>query len=95
MTTSDTNVAQLLRDIAAESDAVSGMIIKLAQKAAAKGQSHIVIKYKQIDTEHNLSVERGLKLTPPMERLETLGFTLGIKWVYRWGEYDPDLVVKW
>ena len=70
---SETNVAEILRNIAAESDAVSGKIIRQANKAAAKGKSFVVVEVSREDYE---CVNFSSSYTPPIERLLSLGFKL-------------------
>lgn len=70
---SETNVAEILRDIAAASDAISGKIIKKAQKAADKGLGQMEVRISRVDY---ISLANGIRRTPPMERLESLGFHL-------------------
>jgi hypothetical protein len=76
--TSESNVAEILRNIAAESDAVSGKIIRKATKAANKGKSSILVGVDKEDWEC-ISYRQSQKLTAPMERLVSLGFKLESK----------------
>ena len=82
----DTNVAILLRDIAANSDEVTGKILRKADKAAKKGKSFIKIK---VTFEDYNFIRQSLRLpggyirqvdmpavTPLIEKLYSLGFKL-------------------
>lgn len=78
----DTNVAVILHDIAANSDKVTGKILRKADKAAKKGKSFIKIRVSYEDYDWVNSVEqkkRGYRvdfpaITPLIEKLLSLGF---------------------
>lgn len=94
---SETNVAEILRDIAAASDAISGKIIKKAQKAATEGLGRIKVRISEDDY---LSFIPGpnQRLSPPMERLQDLGFGLKAETAYAdygGGHWDRYLIVSW
>lgn len=90
----DINVAEILHDIAAQSDAISGKIIRKAQKAANAGKTSILVK---ISNEDRYPIQYDhTKLTAPMEHLINLGFQLEIKIINTF--LDPNgyrLEVRW
>src|SRR5271165_1755771 len=96
---SDTNVAEILHNIAAESDTISGQIIKQAEAAAKLGKSFILVAIDEDDFDSVYN--QYMKPTPPMERLQQLGFKLqAIKVPVWWCFYDskcpyPYLKVSW
>jgi len=79
----DVNVADILRDIAAEAPPLYGEIVKLAEKAARKGKSFIDFEieewvYDQLSAIHNAKdwnySTKDLPVPPFIEKLESTGF---------------------
>lgn len=94
----EVNIAETLREIAANSDSTTGKILKKCNKAASKGLS--LIRYS-ISKEDYASISDHLNPNLPhsdpppyFEKLLSLGFTL-------WVEYNNDLwgnhklVISW
>ncbi len=102
MTTEETNVAEILRQIAADADEVTGMVVRKAQKAAKKGRNFIVVK---VEEEHLACVKYAgsieavrvpKPLTSPMQRLIDMGFSLETRGFRDCNGYPYDaLVVRW
>jgi hypothetical protein len=73
----DINVAQVLRDIAANSDQLTGKILKKAEKAARKSLSYITypVSYNEYINVRHQDWSDYIP-TPMVEKLLSLGFTI-------------------
>src|SRR5574337_1612604 len=98
----DTNVAALLRDIAANAEKVTGKILRAADKAAKEGKAKILIKvseddYNNIRTHYYGYYEGKCDITPLVDKLESLGFKLDLgKEEYNWlNDKIYYLYLKW
>lgn len=76
MTSEDTNIADILRNITA--DEGTKKIIKKAEKAAKKGHERILIEVDEADYDYlqEYKYNKRLQITPLVERLLSLGFHL-------------------
>ncbi len=86
------NVAATLRDITANSDEVTGKILKKAEKAAHQGMSYILVS---MSTEDRLYIDNPHvhKITPLVEKLKSLGFTLNMTYETSFWSSPPDYLV--
>jgi len=89
------NVAATLRDIAANSDEVTGKILKKAEKAAHKGKSFILVSMSPEDRQ--CIDNPGYVATPVVEKLKSLGFVLSTTYETSfWGGAGDYLVrISW
>lgn len=83
------NIAVTLREIAKDSDKVSGKIIKQIQKAADDGGYYLEVKTTE-DVYNYLDSSSKPKFIPPIiEKLWSLGFSLGASKKSKWyGDYS-------
>jgi hypothetical protein len=87
------NVAATLRDITANSDKVTGKILKKAEKAAHQGKSYILVS---MSTEDRLYIDNpnSYTITPLVEKLKSLGFTVSSTHETSFWSSSTDYLVK-
>jgi hypothetical protein len=87
------NVAATLRDIAANSDKVTGKILKKAEKAAREGKAYILVNMALEDRLY-IDSPHVHKITPLVEKLKSLGFTVSSTYETSFWSSPPDYLVK-
>lgn len=81
--TEDINIAKTLRDIATNSDKVTGKILRKIDRAAKQGKYYLKIKTSEDVYNYLDAMDRKLRLPikPPLvEKLFSLGFKLSESW---------------
>jgi hypothetical protein len=96
------NVASCLRDLAANSDHTTGKVLKAADKAAKEGKAFVKVECTREDYNYVLPKSRyddhdpEYALTPMVEKLKSLGFTLfADREPSFWGGDNYYLIVRW
>jgi len=108
-TAEDINLAATLRDIAASCDETTGRVLRLCTKAANNGKAFLIVKVNPEDREYLYTREQAktgysqsqyyltkLKITPLIERLESLSFKLeSTDNLSSWGQERCFIRISW
>lgn len=91
----ETNIAAVFRELAANSDKVTGKILKKIDKLAKKGEYQLTI---EVDSRTSDYVNGRSRLCPPLvEKLKGMGFSLKCesKWSGWANKYKDYLTITW